>query len=203
MAQTEPAQAGRARAAAPLAVSKRVQVVQVRARVAAVPQAVVLRHSRATVAQRAARQGRLREVARTEVALEPKAGRHLPATALAELVARRAPVRGAPVRVAPVRVAPVRVAPVRVAPVRGVLALLGVESRVPGAQAKRMGRDPARRQVVAVQAPVAIRWQVSAAPALVATASRVNPPVAARVQGAQAGREAAVESQAQPATTMP
>jgi hypothetical protein len=100
-------------------------------------------------------------------------------------------------------VAPVRVAPVRVAPVRGVLALLGVESRVPGAQAERMGRDPARRQVVAVQASAAILWQVSAAPALVATASRVNPPVVAQVQGAQGGREAAGESRAQVATRMP
>jgi hypothetical protein len=155
MAPAEPAQAGRARGAVPLAVSKRVQVAQVRARVATVPPAVALRHSRATAAQQAVRRGRLREVARAEVVLELTVGRHLPATARAESMARRAPVWVVRVRVARVRV--VRVAPVRRVPVRGVLALVGVELRVPQARAEQMVRDPVRRQVVAVQAPVAIR----------------------------------------------
>jgi hypothetical protein len=152
MAQAEPAQAGRARGAVPLAASKRVQVAQVRARVATVPQAAALRHSRATAPQQAVRRGQLREVARAEVVLEPTVGRHLPATARAESMARRAPVR-----VARVRVVPVRVARVRVARVRGVLALVGVELRVPEGRAEQMVRDPVRRQAVAVQAPVAIR----------------------------------------------
>jgi hypothetical protein len=162
MAQAEPAQAGRARGAVPLAASKRVQVAQVRARVATVPQAAALRHSRATAPQQAVRRGQLREVARAEVVLEPTVGRHLPATARAESMARRAPVRVARVRVVPVRVARVRVARVRmarvwVARVRGVLALVGVELRVPEVRAEQMVRDPVRRQAVAVQAPVAIR----------------------------------------------
>jgi hypothetical protein len=157
MAQAEPAQAGRARGAVPLAASKRVQVAQVRARVATVPQAAALRHSRATAPQQAVRRGQLREVARAEVVLEPTVGRHLPATARAESMARRAPVRVARVRVVPVWVARVRMARVRVARVRGVLALVGVELRVPEVRAEQMVRDPVRRQAVAVQAPVAIR----------------------------------------------
>jgi len=212
MAQAEPAQAGRARGAVPVVVSKRVQVAQVR--VATVPLAVALRHSRATVAQQqAVPQGRLREVAQVEAALDPTGRRHLPATALAESMARRAPVRVVPVRVAPMRVAPVRVAPVRgvparvapgrVAPVQEGLALVGVESQVPAARAGQMVRDPVRQQAGAVQAPVAIRWQALAAPGLVAATSLVNLPVAVGGQAAEGGREAAVESRAQVAMMTP
>jgi hypothetical protein len=210
MAQAEPAQAGKARGAVPVVVSKRVQVAQVR--VATVPLAVALRHSRATVAQQqAVPQGRLREVAQVEAALDQRAdvtcrrqpwrSRWLDERRSAGAGAGGAGAGGADA------VAPVRGVPARVAPGRwhqcGGLALVGVSRRCRRRGPGQMVRDPVRQQVGAVQAPVAIRWQALAAPGLVAATSLVNLPVAVRGQAAEGGREAAVESRAQVAMMTP